>query len=91
MLQLPFQLSANPPGIAEGNQETARTAAFGNRVEYLERGRHRAQVSGLDRAVALPFERMQHKAALLLNRPAIQNRAIRRFARINVEILEQGM
>ena len=86
--QFIVKLARPPAGIAQRDQKAAWSPSGGNCPQHFQRARQGAQPRRDDGAGRVPIGRMQHKAALLLHRPAIQHRQIGRGAGIDFQVLQ---
>src|SRR5262245_45545075 len=74
MLDLVLELAWRPPGIAERQDRAARSVSARDRLEDVEGcGQADAFVDGQRRVLDEEVARMQHEAALGIDRPALEH------------------
>ena len=88
------ELAFAPAGIAERGDPLRRPAPFGDGAQDVDGAGHREQLARLavdvQRVLSAPVGRMEDEAAPRLDRPAMMDRAVGRFAGIDVELAKQA-
>jgi hypothetical protein len=87
------ELALAPPGIAERHDPLLGAPPLGDRAQHVDRPGHREQLAILavdvERILPAPVARMDHEPASGLDRAAVVDRAVRRLARVDLELPQQ--
>ena len=87
-------LHEHPAGVAERGDPALRPATLGDRLQDVDRPGHRAQFAvkpgDVERVLPAPVGRMDHEAASGLDRAAVMDRAVRRFAGFDIELAQEA-